>query len=69
MPKLLAITASPRADYSVSIALTHAFVDAWKQAHTGGEVTVRDLYKTDLPFVDLPWIAGAYTPARSARPR
>ncbi len=68
MPKLLAITASPRGDYSVSIALTHAFVDAWKQAHAGGEVTVRDLYKTDIPFVDLPWIAGAYTPGEQRSP-
>ena len=68
MPKLLAITASPRGDYSISIALTHSFVDAWKQAHAGGEVVTRDLYKTDLPFVDLPWIAGAYTPKEQHSP-
>ncbi len=68
MPKLLAITASPRADYSVSIALTHAFVDTFKQSHPGTEVVTRDLYKTELPFVDLPWIAGAYTPAEQHSP-
>ena len=28
----------------------------------------RDLIQTKLPFVDLPWIAGAYTPARAAFP-
>ena len=68
MPKLLAILSSPRGDYSISNALTHAFVDSWKQTHAGGEVTVRDLYKTELPFVDLPWIAGAYTPGEQHSP-
>ena len=68
MPKLLAITASPRGADSVSIALTHAFVDAFTHAHPNTEVTTRDLYKSELPFVDPPWIAGAYTPAESHSP-
>ena len=29
---------------------------------------VRDLMKTHLPFVDLPWIGGAYTPAEQHSP-
>ncbi len=61
MPSLLSIVTSPRGDYSVSRALTAQFVDQWKKEHDGTVVT-RDLCKTDLPFVDLPWIAGAYTP-------
>ena len=68
MPKLLAITSSPRGGDSISIALTHAFADAYTQAHPGSEVVTRDLYKTDLPFVDLPWIAGSYTPAEKHTP-
>jgi FMN-dependent NADH-azoreductase len=68
MSKLLAVLSSPRGDYSVSTALTHTFVDTYKQAHSGTEVVVRDLYKTDLPFVDLPWIAGAYTPKEQHSP-
>ncbi len=68
MPKLLAITASPRGADSISNALTQTFVDAFTQAHAGTEVITRDLYKTELPFVDPPWIAGAYTPAETHSP-
>ncbi len=62
MPTLLAVTASPRGDYSVSKALTTTFIDEWKKNY-GGNVVTRDLFKTELPFVDVPWIMGAYTPA------
>lgn len=57
MPSLLAIESSPRGDYSISRKLTGKFIEEWKAAHAGGAVVVRDLAKTDLPFVDLPWIA------------
>jgi FMN-dependent NADH-azoreductase len=62
MPKLLVVEASPRFDHSVSRVLAARFVDNWKAAHPGGEVVVRDLAKVDLPFVDLPWMGGAFTP-------
>ena len=68
MPSLLAIESSPRGDYSISRSLTQTFIDSWKTAHNGGSVVVRDLMKTSLPFVDLPWIAGAYSPAESRSP-
>ena len=68
MPSLLAIQSSPRGDYSVSRKLTQTFIGAWKDTHPGGTVAVRDLSKTDLPFVDLPWIMGAYTPAEQHSP-
>ncbi len=68
MPSLLSIVASPRGDYSVSRALTAQFVDAWKSHHAGGTVVTRDLCQTKLPFIDLPWIAGAYTPAEQHSP-
>ncbi len=68
MPLLLAIESSPRGDYSVSRNLTTQFVETWKGAHSGGTVTERDLMKTDLPFIDLPWIAGAYTPEEQHSP-
>lgn len=67
MPTLLSVISSPRGDYSISRKLTAAFVDAWKKNHQG-EVVSRDLSNTDLPFVDLPWIAGAYTPAEQHSP-
>ena len=61
MPTLLKIDASPRGDYSVSRKLSGEFAEQWKKTHTDGTVVVRDLTKTNLPFVDLPWIAGAYS--------
>jgi len=68
MPILLAIQSSPRGDHSVSRKLTAEFIDGWKADHSGGTVVIRDLMKTHLPFVDLPWIAGAYTPAEQHSP-
>ncbi len=68
MPTLLAIETSPRGDYSISRNLTTHFVENWRTAHAGGAVSERDLQKTELPFVDLPWIAGAYTPAEKHSP-
>ncbi len=62
MPNLLAIGASPRYDYSTSRKLTSLFVEKWRAAHPDGQVVERDLLKTSLPFVDLPWIGGAFTP-------
>ena len=61
MPTLLHIDVSPRGDYSISRKLSAAFVAAWKSKHSDGTVVTRDLTKTDLPFVDLPWIGGAYS--------
>jgi FMN-dependent NADH-azoreductase len=61
MPTLLRIDASPRGDYSVSRRLSAAFVDAWNAKHPGGKVINRDLTKSNLTFVDLEWIAGAYS--------
>jgi FMN-dependent NADH-azoreductase len=68
MPNLLSVLASPRGDYSISRNLTAAFVEEWKKNHAGGQVVTRDLYQTHLPFVDLPWIAGAYTPTDQHTP-
>ena len=62
MPTLLAIEVSPRFDYSVSRKLTSKFIEDWKTVHPDGKVIVRDLMKTELPWVDLPWIGGSFTP-------
>jgi len=68
MPTLLAIGVSPRYEFSTSRKLTALFVEKWKLAHPGGEVIDRDLIKTNLPFVDLPWIGGAFTPPEQHSP-
>jgi FMN-dependent NADH-azoreductase len=61
MPKLLKIEVSPRGDHSYSRQLAQQFVEQWEKTHSGGEVVVRDLVKTDLPYIELPWIMAAYT--------
>lgn len=61
MPTLLHLDVSPRGDYSVSRQLTKAAVEAWKMNNPGGKVIYRDLSVKPLPFVDLPWIAAAYS--------
>ena len=68
MPNLLSVVASPRGDYSISRTLTAKFVEAWKNKHPEGKVAERDLFATDIPFVSLPWIAGAYTPVEQHSP-
>ncbi len=67
MATLLSVVSSPRGDYSISRKLTHTFVEEWKKNHQGDVIT-RDLCQTKLGFVDLPWIAGAYTPAEQHSP-
>ena len=68
MPTLLAIHTSPRGDYSLSRKLTNTFVEKWQAEHADGSVVTRDLLKTKLPFIDPPWITGAYTPAEQHSP-
>jgi FMN-dependent NADH-azoreductase len=68
MKTLLAIDVSPRYEHSTSRKLTALLVDKWKASHPGGRVIERDLVKTTLPFVDLPWIGGAFTPPEQHSP-
>jgi FMN-dependent NADH-azoreductase len=68
MPNLLTVVASPRGDYSISRALTAQFVETWEHNHPDGNVRTRDLASTEIPFVSLPWIAGAYTPVEQHSP-
>lgn len=68
MTSLLAIEVSPRFEYSVSRQLTAQFIEKWNSDHADGSVVIRDLAKTPLPYVDLPWIGGAYTPAEQHSP-
>lgn len=69
MPSLLAIDVSPRLGSSTSRKLTELFVQKWRDANEAGRVVVRDLMKTSLPFVDLPWIGGAFAPPEQHSPQ
>jgi FMN-dependent NADH-azoreductase len=61
MPTLLKIDVSPRGDHSISRKLANQFLEQWKITHPGGSVVERDLAKTHLPYVELPWITAAYS--------
>ena len=68
MSKLLVVEASPRGEYSISRNLAAKFVADWKAAHPEGEVVERDLTKTDLPYVNLPWLGASLTPLEAHTP-
>jgi FMN-dependent NADH-azoreductase len=61
MSTLLKIDVSPRGDYSISRKLGNHFATEWQSNHVGGKIVTRDLATTKIPYVDLPWIAGAFT--------
>ena len=63
MATLLRIDASSRGDYSVSKALGNQFVLEWQAKNSDGRVILHDVTQEKLPFVDLPWLGGAFTPA------
>jgi FMN-dependent NADH-azoreductase len=62
MASLLKIDVSPRGGYSYSRQLGQVFLEGWQAAHADGTVVERDLAKNQPTFLDLPWIAGAFTP-------
>jgi FMN-dependent NADH-azoreductase len=68
MPNLLHIDVSPRGDHSISRILSAAFAEEWKSKHPERVVTRRDLAASEIPFVDLPWIMGAYTAPETHSP-
>lgn len=43
--------------------MSQRFVSGWRAAHPDGEVVVRDLAETELPFVTAPWLRAYFTPA------
>ena len=62
MPHLLKIDVSPRGDSSISRRLGQQFLAEWQKNHADAQVTSRDLATSNPPYVDVQWIAGAYTP-------
>ncbi len=61
MSTLLKIDVSPRGAHSISRKLGNHFATEWQSNHVGGKIVTRDLATTKIPFVDLPWIAGAFS--------
>ena len=69
MTRLLVVETSPRGDHSISRHLTRRFVANWQDAHPEGEVVIRDLMETDLPFVTAPWLQAYFTPSDQHTPQ
>jgi FMN-dependent NADH-azoreductase len=61
MSTLLKIDVSPRGEHSISRKLGNHFATEWQSNHVGGKIVTRDLATTRIPYVDLPWIAGAFS--------
>ena len=68
MACLLVIEASPRFENSTSRILTAQFVEKWTRAHPNASIVVRDLIRSNLKFVDLPWIRASFTPPDQLSP-
>lgn len=68
MTKLLAIEVSPREDSSKSRVLAADFIEEWKRSYPDGDIRIRDLNTTELPFVDKAWTLGVYTPPEHRTP-
>jgi FMN-dependent NADH-azoreductase len=71
MSTLLKIDVSTRGPLSISRKLSSRFVEEWRQGHTTGKIIERDIATTELPFLELPWIAANFTkkPARTDEQR
>jgi FMN-dependent NADH-azoreductase len=60
MSRVLYIEASPQGEWSKSIQVARAFLDAYKAAHPGDMVVTLDLARANLPVVDADVLAAKY---------
>jgi FMN-dependent NADH-azoreductase len=63
MPTLLVIESSPRGDQSMSRGLTKMFIESWLKSNPDGHIIERDLIKSNLTFVSMPWLGAYFTPS------
>ncbi|VVO69761.1 FMN-dependent NADH-azoreductase [Pseudomonas fluorescens] len=63
MSRVLIIESSARQQDSVSRQLTQTFINQWKTAHPGDQITVRDLAVSPVPHLDINLLGGWMKPA------
>jgi FMN-dependent NADH-azoreductase len=68
MLTLLNIQSSPRIDNSLSRVLSDKFIEQWKIDNPNGRVIIRDLMKTELPYINQAWLGGAFFPPERQTP-
>ncbi len=62
MPRVLHVSASPRAERSQSRRAAREFLDAYLAAHPGSSVTERDVGHKPPAHVTEAWVAAAFAP-------
>ncbi len=60
MSTILYIKASPLGSLSHSIAAADAFIESYRQSHSGDEIKTIDIFQEELPAFDLPAAAAKY---------
>ncbi|MCE5186105.1 MAG: NAD(P)H-dependent oxidoreductase [Planctomycetaceae bacterium] len=68
MAELLYIESSPRNEFSVSIKIARAFMEAYKKANPGDSIKTLKLFEMDLPPFDGFTIASKYKILRGSAP-
>lgn len=68
MANVLHIVASPRVE-SYSTRVANAFLDSYRQAESGNQVEVLDLYKADIPSFFAPQAKAKYAVMTGQTPR
>ncbi|MBW4470160.1 MAG: FMN-dependent NADH-azoreductase [Stenomitos rutilans HA7619-LM2] len=68
MAHILHVDASPRAERSISRALSNEFIAAWHTAHPEDVLTYRDLGHHPVPHVTETWVAAAFSPPETHTP-
>lgn len=68
MAELLYIESSPRKEFSSSIKVANAFIDAYKKTNPGDSVKTLKLFEMDLPAFDGFTIASKYKILRGSAP-
>ena len=68
MSTLLVVESSPRGEHSMSRGLTQMFIEQWRKNHPEGRVVERDLMRTNLPFVTMPWLGAYFAPSERHTP-
>jgi FMN-dependent NADH-azoreductase len=63
MATILAVTASPRGERSVTRALSTTFTELWAEQHPEDMILLRDVGHHPVPHVSEPWIVGAFAQA------
>ena len=65
MSKILFVKANNRLEeQAVSVKLSHAFLNSYKESHPEDDITELDLFNEQLPYLNVSLINGAFKSSR-----